>query len=81
MVGPIVSLQYIIGAGHLRLCRIKEYKVMTVIQAKLAEIFSEQELAIIWAALVAYDVGPEEANPQAYKELEAIRLYLIEVFE
>ena len=51
------------------------------IRTFLEEEFSEEERALIWAALNAYDVGPEEANPKLYRELESRRKHLKEVFE
>lgn len=47
----------------------------------LNDLFDEQELTIIWAALNAYDVGPEDANPKLYAKLEKIRIALARVFE
>jgi len=46
---------------------------------KLEEIFSEEEMAMIWAALNTYDVGPKEAK--LYEELEQRRKALEKVFE
>lgn len=51
------------------------------IKLKIEEIFSEDEQAMIWAALLKYDIGPEEADSELYKELEARRNDLIEAFE
>lgn len=44
-------------------------------------LLSENEQAMIWFALLAYNCGPEEADPKLYETLEKRRQKLIELFE
>lgn len=51
-----------------------------VYRYKAEQLFTEQEIAIIWDALDKYDVGPKEANPKLYEKLELIRQNLVDFF-
>lgn len=53
----------------------------SIIEEKIDDIFSEDEKALIWAALCAYDIGKKEDNPEIYDELRERLEDLIWAFE
>jgi len=57
------------------------YSDVYVTNHALTTLFTADEMAIIWAALKAYDVGPLEANPKLHAQLTKSLKELVEVFE
>ena len=55
--------------------------VMQMFHEKLTQLFNDEEIAMIWAALNSYDVGPKTANSKLWEELEERRKDLLAVFE
>lgn len=55
--------------------------VLELLHQKLEELFSEDELALIWSALNSYDVGPKESDPRLWEALEERRQELLAAFE
>ena len=50
-------------------------------RAYIESLFDEDEIAMIWMALITYNIGPEDAEPELYEVLETRRERLVEVFE
>lgn len=46
----------------------------------IEDIFTPDEIALIWGALDKYDVGPKDVAPKLWVQLERRRKKLLELF-